>query len=311
MMTTLMLIASGILIGAGISIIARDIRRDRRKAFVVERESRPAPDTSVKIVGAERELPSTTKKPPRIEKHWAELEATIATGVDKINTVLSLTGLSISQPGEAGWSFMKEGFGTFRRVLLGNELLARLRVELTPNGTLSAYVRSQGARQTGIDATASSPAQDVTPTAVADLLSACLKPTVAHVARIPWNPHNHPGDWGSIEDYVVAAVGAVNRAFAQAGARLAAVAGEPRTGPSQGLLSFAVEVGGIEVARLRIELLAHEVEAAVGVRQTHLIHIGRRRRIALAGMTTHTLAELIAGCCWPAIAHHQDARLSL
>src|SRR5262249_32919177 len=145
--------------------------------------------------------------PAPIEGHWADFEATIAAAVGRVNTVLSLTGLSISQPGEAGWSFMKEGFGTFRRVLFGNELLARLRVELTPHGMLSTYVRSQGSRQTGIDAAASAPARDLTVSAAADLLSACLKPTVAHVARIPWNPHNLPGAWGSVEDYIIAAVG--------------------------------------------------------------------------------------------------------
>jgi hypothetical protein len=46
----------------------------------------------------------------------------------------------------------------------------------------------------------------------------------------------------------------------------------------------------------------------VGVRDAHMIDLGRRRRIPIDGMTTHALAEIIASCAWPAIARFKDAR---
>ena len=47
---------------------------------------------------------------------------------------------------------------------------------------------------------------------------------------------------------------------------------------------------------------------AVGVRDAQMIGLGRRRRIPIEGMTIHSLAELIAGCAWPAIARFKDVR---
>jgi len=69
---------------------------------------------------------------------------------------------------------------------------------------------------------------------------------------------------------------------------------------------LCVEVDTSDVARMQIERLPHEIEVAVGVRDVQMIDLGRRRRIPVAGMTTHALAELIASCAWPAIARFKD-----
>jgi len=59
---------------------------------------------------------------------------------------------------------------------------------------------------------------------------------------------------------------------------------------------------------MQIERMPHEMEVAVGVRDTNMIDLGRRRRIPIQGMTIHSLAELITGCTWPVIARIRDVR---
>jgi hypothetical protein len=59
---------------------------------------------------------------------------------------------------------------------------------------------------------------------------------------------------------------------------------------------------------MHIDRLAQEMEVAVGVPDTALAHLARRRRIAVEGMTTHLLAELIASCAWPSIEHQRGMR---
>ena len=50
MTTALILIASGILIGAGIGVIWRDVQRTRRRAFVLQRDAHGATEPEVEIV---------------------------------------------------------------------------------------------------------------------------------------------------------------------------------------------------------------------------------------------------------------------
>ena len=66
MTTAVILIVSGVLIGAGISIIWRDARAKRRRAFVTKRDARAKPDP-----GAEAEItisydpqPAAAQAPP-------------------------------------------------------------------------------------------------------------------------------------------------------------------------------------------------------------------------------------------------------
>ncbi len=108
---------------------------------------------------------------------------------------------------------------------------------------------------------------------------------------------------------MIGALKAGNGALAQAGARLL-----PLTTPAwdpelrHHRMTVAVEVFGDDVARMHIDRLAEEMEVAVGVPDAHLADLGRRRRIAVEGMTTHALAELIASCAWPSIEHHREIR---
>jgi hypothetical protein len=338
MVRTLILIVSLCLIGAGVTLIVRDLQRSRRKTIDREPDAAAALEAAVATPATPRDvgaLAATSTEAARVqrtpgnpatalpstrgtsilEKQWGDIQPMVVAGVRKVNAVLSLAGLSLSPPGEPCWSYKKEGYGTYQRLMLGNESLARLRLELTQDGKLHAYVKAQASHHADLNGSASTPSANLTAAGTGDLLSACLKPAAAYMAQIAWT-----GDEGKtadnrsttpLLDTITAAIEATNGAFAPADARLRPLSAQGWDGrTSRHRVELVVEVAMAEVARMHIERLAHEIEVAVGVREERLINLGRRRRIALEGMTTHALAELIAGCAWPSISYYREARRS-
>ncbi len=352
MTTALILLVSGVLIGAGISIIWLDSRSRRRRAFVSKRDPRPRADpdgveitisydgrsaaTIAELPNAEPsapkreaalavEGPRASPPPPAaqdpqprrqgahspLEQEWASLQPTIAGGVDKINAVLAPVRLSVSASGEPSWSYKNRGYGAYRRVLHQGESVAWLRLELSPDGRLSASVKAHKEERSDINAASDTSTKGLTPARAGDLLSQCLRLTASYAAR------QQPGQddaeaasekaWESVNAMVSAALNATNGALAQAGARLNPLAPAAwETDLRRHRMTLSVEVNGDDVARMHIERYPHEMEVAVGVREPHLVELGRRRRVPIEGMTTHALAELIASCAWPAIARFRE-----
>jgi hypothetical protein len=346
MTNTLVLIASGILIGAGISVIWLDVLRNRRKLTFVLRRDLPAAEGArnddveitisrnkngasagyadlMSLVSAgeppseKREVKTDARSDPRlaaVEQQWADLQPVIIAGVTQVNTVLSAAILTLGTQGKPSWSYKNRGYGAYRRLLLGEESLGWVRIELSPDGMLTVTLKTHKDALSAINGTASAPASGITATAIADLLSGCLKPaaaSAAHVtstgevrAAIPDEPPSR-----DVDALLAAALKAANGALAPTGALLQALAPtawDPLLRRHR--MTLSVEVDSAEVARMQIERLPHEVEVAVGVRDAQMIGLGRRRRIPIEGMTIHSLAELIAGCAWPAIARFKDVR---
>ncbi len=350
MTTTLMLIASGILIGAGITVFWRDIQRSRRKAFVVPRDAATGTDAEAEITiaraddeteqrkaarvkgsalsasapDAEAEADRTAEEAARrarerqrqaaIEERWATLQPALAAGIANVNAVLSPAQLAVGPPGEAAWSYKNEGFGHYRRLLLGDVSVAWLRVELCDDGRLHARVKAHKDNLQNINAAADAPVAGLSPVGVADLLSICLKPAAAIAAHGALMPDAQYAaserTWNEVDGIVSAALKATNGAFLQAGAWIV-----PRGPPvweedvRRHRLTLAVMVYEADVARMHIERVGHEMEVAVGVRDASLIELGRRRRMAIAGMSVHSLAELIASCAWPVVGRYREARM--
>jgi hypothetical protein len=188
-----------------------------------------------------------------------------------------------------------------------------MRIELSPSHRLHVSVRAHREDGAEINAAGEEPLAGLTPARASELLSRCLRQAATYAARQQPGPD---GDeeasalaWRSVDSVVSAALRATNGALAQAGARLTPLA--PAAWEAElrrHRMTLAVEVDGDDVARMHIERHPHEMEVAVGVREPHLIDLGRRRRVPVEGMTTHTLAELIASCAWPAIERCRDIR---
>jgi hypothetical protein len=260
MTTAVILLISGILIGAGISIIWRDARAKRQSAFVSKRDARanaaadpeveitishdthvptpPAATPAATMAGATAPAADTgeaspppiaarvgaASRPPvhlPLEQEWASLQPVLVAGVDKVNTVLAPVQLSISATGEPSWSYKNRGYGAYRRLLLDRDSVAWVRLELSPDGRLHASVKAHKEDQVEINATADVAAKGLTAARASDLLAQCLKPAVSHAARRqPDGEKAGEQDWRGIDGLVVAALQAANGALAPAGAHL-------------------------------------------------------------------------------------------
>ena len=410
MTTAIYLIISGVLIGAGISIVWRDIQKKRRGAFVSARDARIAADPEVEITiehgvepeRAPRALPSPPLEqpvplravdeartpslassvqasrhaesvgyggalpvargegqtlasalaatplpaeewteaaatasqamvspsapaavaraavdPPRqgarlaLEQQWAVLQPAIAAGVERTNALLAPVRLVIGPVGEPSWSYKNRGYGAYRRVLMGGESVAWLRLELFTDGHLRAAVKAHRDDRATVNATADTAAAGLGGDRAAELFSECLQPAATYAARKLRDSDEEASEqaWESVDPVVATALKATNGALAQAGARLFALG--PAAWESdlrRHRMALSVEVNGDDVARMHIERLPHEMEVAVGVRDPQLAALARRRRIPVDGMTIHALAELIASCAWPAIARFRENR---
>jgi hypothetical protein len=343
--TALILLVSGVLIGAGISLIWRDARGRKRRAFVSERDARVGANPEVEITisydtktraseaaaakVSEPEPPPAAPKPQRpmlqrpgplqedarvpVEQEWAALQPAIAAGMERVNAVIAPARLSVGASGEASWSYKNRGYGSYRRVLLSGESIAWLRIELSADGRLGAALKAHKEELTEINAANDAAAQGLTAAGAGDLLSQCVARAAGYAVR---QQSGRDSDeeasrkaWESVDALVLAALKATNGALAQAGAQLIPLA--PAAWEAElrrHRMTLAVEVNGGDIARMHIERHTHEMEVAVGVREPHLIDLGRRRRVPIEGMTIHALAELIASCAWPAIARFKDIR---
>jgi hypothetical protein len=219
--------------------------------------------------------------------------------------------VAVGTPGEPSLNIDK-AYGAHRRVLVAGESVAWLRLQCTVDGFLHGVVKAHKDGVAAINTESRAPALGMTVAGASDLLSECLKPAAAYAM------HATDGDgekmaseqaWHAVDAVVIGALKAGNGAMAPAGVRLM-----PLTTPAwdpelrHHRMTVAVEVFGDDVARMHIDRLAQEIEVAVGVPEAHLADLGRRQRIAVQGMTTHALAELIASCAWPAIARHRETR---
>jgi hypothetical protein len=330
MSTTLLLLLSGALISAGLGIIWRDIRKRRRDTFVVQRDAQTLsehdPDLEITAVarpaGSARAdagaravpLPDGTSSADAAAR-WVALQPILREAVEQVGAVLAGAGVSLGAPGEASWS-VNRGYGAYRRVLVGGESLAWLRLELDANGQLHASVKAHKEDLAAINANASVAARGLSTARASDLLSECLKPAASFAVRAASGGNTEQwaseAAWKAIDPLVASALLAANGALAQAGSHFAMVS-LPTWTPDvrRHRMTVAVEVFDREVARMLVERIGEEIEIAVGVADARLADLARRQRLAVKGMTTHALAELIASSAWPVIAHFRETQPSV
>jgi hypothetical protein len=349
MTTALILIASGILIGAGIGVIWRDVKRGRRRAFVLQRDVQATVEPEVEIVISRGDSAVALSKPMArgalaaqaaangqageavvgsaeeiaelpapggslsLEQQWLVLEPILAVAIGSVNDVLAPVRLSIAASGEPAWSYKKATYGAPRRVLLGEESLGWLRLELTADGRFLATLKAHKDEQSEINGSAETATATLNPAHAGDVLSRCLEPAARYAARAAGRVIDEKlaseTAWKTVEPVVLAALKATNGALAQAGARLVPLGAPAWTDEvKRHRMVLSLEVGGGTAGRMHIERVSHDMEVAVGVGDQRLIELGRRRRIPVDNMTIHTLAELIAACAWPTIAHLRNAR---
>jgi hypothetical protein len=327
MTKALLLLLSFALIAAGVFIVWRDVHRRRREAFLVRGDATAVhPEVEVMVARPEEDFPLPRFIAPGIgpgqqpspgsgqsidpAARWASLRPVLDAGVERVNVVLAGAGLEIGASGEPSWSLMKRGYGVHRRLLIGGESVAWLRLELGADGQVQTSVKSHKDELAAINATASAAADGLDIARASDLLSEALKLAAAYAVHGGGASHEQlesEYDWRAIDPLVSDALRAANGAFGEAGARFVPL-GPPAWADDVGRhrLAVRIEVLGTDAARLHVERIGGEVEVAVGLGDARLASLGRRERLPVMGLTTHALAELIASCSWPAIAHFRE-----
>lgn len=249
-------------------------------------------------------------RPAATAQQWAALQPVISTAVEQVNAVLAGVGVVVGTPGEPSWGENKT-YGSDRRLTVGGQSLAWLRLECTAGGRLLATVKAHENGLAEVNNDASAPAQGLSIGRVSDLLSECLKPAAAYAVRTRGDTEQIASEtaWKAVEAVIISALRAGNGALSQAGASLVPLATPAWDAELRHhRMPVAVQVFGSDVARMHIDRLDQEIEVAVGLPDPHLAGLGRRERIAVDGMTMHALAEMIAGCAWPAIERYRATR---
>jgi hypothetical protein len=325
MTKALLLLLSAALVAAGVFIVWRDVHRRRRDPFLVRGDAtgvhpevevvvaRQEPDLALPRIASSSLLSpgAGTGQSPEAAARWAALRPVLDAAVERVNGVLAGAGVTIGAPGEPSWSLMKRGYGVHRRLLIGGDSVAWLRLELAGGDQVQASVKSHKDDLAAINASASIGADGLDVARASDLLSECLKLSAAYAVRGNGgvNPEQWASDtaWKVIDPIAAAALRAANGALEQAGARFLPL-GAPvwADDVQRHRLTIKVEVLGVDAARMQIERIGGEIEVAVGLPDARLADLGRRQRLPLQGLTTHALAELIASCAWPAIAHFRE-----
>ena len=178
MTTGIILVLSGILIGAGFALVWRDIRRSRRQAFLSEHDTVRVAEADVEITVARPERlargaaaaktiasaigasllfgrkhgEAALSEPARVLDEaaqaavvadWGALQEPLEAGVANINALLQQAQIAIAPPGDSAWSYKNHGYGVYRRILIGDESVAWLRLELAPDSPWSAAARDR------------------------------------------------------------------------------------------------------------------------------------------------------------------------
>jgi hypothetical protein len=331
MSSAVLLVLSGILIGAGVSLLLGDALRRRIAGAHERRAPSPAPPSAPPIAQPSEEaavlVPEAAQPPaaprpiaaaaegtalrqraaPEPDRLWGMLAPALDAGAARVNALLAPQQLTLGPASAADWSYRRRGYGAYRRLLLDRDSIAWLRLELSADGRLHASLKAHRDDRAGLNGTAEVNIEGFTAERAAELLLACLRPAASAVRAEDRRDAVRAQGWQDAEGVLGSALKATNGALAQVSARIVPLtqAQEPAH-PRR--MALRVEVDGNDVARMHIERLNHEMEVAVGVPEASLADLARRRRLPLEGMTIHGLAELIAGCAWPAIAHFRDGR---
>jgi hypothetical protein len=89
---------------------------------------------------------SATARLPAMEAHWPRLRSEIDLAVQALNASMAPLAVVIAKPGEPTWSLHNRGFGDYRRVRVGGESVAWLRMELGADMSISAHLKTHEAR---------------------------------------------------------------------------------------------------------------------------------------------------------------------
>lgn len=259
---------------------------------------------------------SRTDRSSKTVADWSRLEPRVEETVQAINSVLYDVGIVIAPAGQNGWSFNNRGYGSFRRVLLGGESVAWLRMELTSDNRFICALRCHGDEKSALNADESVSAIALSDQRIASLISASMQPITKFAARSSSKNVSEQDIaknlWLESQKLVGEALTSAAVALEESGSDLE-VFEDARWDEASRRYRLGVRVmhNAELVANLyvdrptaeHIECLVVPVGSAAGLAV-------QRERLAVAGLQMLELAEAFVNCVWPSIEHawHQQHR---
>ena len=127
--------------------------------------------------------PTQPGRLPAVETHWQRLKSEVDMAVAAVNQSMAPLFVSVAKPGEPTWSLHNRGFGDYRRVRVGGESVAWLRLELAPDMSISAHLRSHEARHDMLNRV-STITRPLTASRIGPMLAECLAALAAAAPRL-------------------------------------------------------------------------------------------------------------------------------
>lgn len=245
---------------------------------------------------------------PSMEASWRALAPRIDRLVGDVEPVLRPVRIAILPPGEPRWALSNRAFGTYRRVNLDGESVGWLRSEITHEGQLRFRVRAHQPSLATLNAEGASPLSRLNSPELAHALSVALLPMTRYAAWIEPRPVDVRLDPTGIETILQNAMEIANGALVEARAALRRhQASEDAAAPASRYV-LDVLVDGRQIALMHVEDTGTQVEIAVGVPDPHRLDLARRQTLPTERLAAYELAEAMATCAWPALAHALGGR---
>lgn len=245
----------------------------------------------------------TAARDPSMESSWHALNGRLDRLFADVEPLLAPIRVTLSQQGEPRWGLANRSFGTYRRVNLDRTSIGWLRSEITTEGVLRFRLRTHKPSMALLNAEGVVELGRLGGPELARALTAALIPVTRYAAWNDTQSRTASDMTQAVPDLIEEAVDIANGALVEARAALKRQAKpDARSGTPQEVL-LDVLVDGRQVALMRLNETERGLDVSVGVPDPMRLDLTRRQTLASDRLVAYDLAETMATCAWPALAH--------
>ncbi len=241
---------------------------------------------------------------PSMVAIWNTLSGRLDQVVGDAQAVLASVRLTVSPAGEPRWGLANRSFGTYRRINLDGTSIGWLRSEITAEGMLQFRLRAHQPSLALLNAEGAAGLNRLTGSDLTRALTAALIPVVRYAAWTETRSSTAGSSDEPLPGLIDEAVGIANGALVEARASLKRHV-PPETAAAGALQDVLLDVfvDGRQVALMRVHEKDAGLEVSVGVPDPTRLDLTRRHMLAPGRLAAYDVAEAMATCAWPALAH--------
>lgn len=240
---------------------------------------------------------------PSIETSWRAIARRVDRLIGDVEPTVQPVNIVFSPPGEPRWALSNHAFGNYRRINLSGESVGWLRTEITTEGQLRFRVRAHQPDLALLNAEAVCDLGRLNSTELVQALTVALLPITRYATWIETKPLVSPLDRTGLDATLQKATEIANGALAEARASFRRSRRQENTATSTQRYVLDVLMDGQQIALMRIEEADAHVTISVGVPDPSRLDLARGQQLASEPLAAYELAEAMATCAWPALAH--------